>query len=62
MNLSVAESGSSDSARVTATDIDTTDTLTYGLLSDAVYDQLVDAQNPQSVQMTNSISLATGVR
>ena len=57
MNLSVAESGSSDSARVTATDIDTTDTLTYGLLSDAVYDQLVDAQNPQSVQMTNSISL-----
>ena len=59
MNLNVAASGSSDSATMTATDIDTTladkgDTLTYGLLTDADYDQL---SGGQSVQMMNSISL-----
>lgn len=58
LNLSVAESGSSDSAKVAATDIDTTDRLTYGLLTDDGYKDLTGADGaPSSVEMASSISL-----
>ena len=58
LNLSVAESGSSDSAKVAATDIDTTDRLTYGLLTDDGYKDLTGADGaPSSVEMASSIPL-----
>ncbi len=58
LNLSVAESGSSDSAKVAATDIDTTDRLTYGMLTDDGYKDLTGADGaPSSVEMASSISL-----